>query len=317
MNTRNISQIEVGKKGDKDMGLYDYVGHSGNQVKCFYVPCINVKYNREARKSDVGFYTSGGRLAGANNAPYMTHYYNYGKNFAILDYAFVRYDNRAIVHIFKDAKWVETREWNEFEDNYDYPPVTIDKNGNWLNIHSAVDMKEFIDTFIREDANYTQMEMDALEAVNLSYKRPGRDHYLSMGLEAMQAEFDLRNQISNEAYNHTLKPFYKKWADKSRESDLCIIGLVLEDYLDEQRPNRENWRDTHRPEYEWYAIFSDAIDYLSDKFKNPLEEYFKWAEKQGIEIDREWATDLFEKYNQEPSEELVREYEEYLEKRGW
>ena len=298
------------------MGLYDYVGHSGDQVKCFYVPCITVKYDKETKRSDVCFHCSGGRLAGANNAPYMTPYYNYGKDFAILDYHWYEHEAPK-VHIFKDAKWVETREWHEFEDDYDYPPVTIDKNGDWTNIHSAVDMKEFVETFIREDANYTQIETDGLEAVNLSYGLYDIDHYREMGLEAMQAEFGLREQIRNEAYNHTLKPFYEKWADRSRESELHIIGLVLEDYLDEQRPNRENWRDVNRLEYEWYAIFSNAIDYLSDKFENPLEDYFEWAEKQGIEIDREWTIGLFEKYNQDPSEDLVKEYEECLDNRGW
>lgn len=306
----------IEKKGDKIMGLYDYVGHDGDQVKCFYVPCISVKYNKETKKAEVVFYSSGGRLASANNAPYMTCYYNYGKDFAILDYQWYQHDT-PIVHIFKDAKWVETKNWNEFDDDYSYPEATIDKYGEWTNIHSVPDMREFIETFMREDANYTQMETDGLEAVNLSYKLGGRDHYMSMGLDAMQEEFRLREEIQAEAYNHTLKHFNEKWYDNSRESDLHIIGLVLEDYLDEQRPNRENWRDTHRKEYEWYAIFSQAIDYLSDKFENPLEEYFEWTEKQGIEVDKEWARSLFEKYSQEPSEELVREYEEYFENRGW
>jgi hypothetical protein len=298
------------------MGLYDYVGDAGDQVKCFYVPCITVKYNKETKKGDVCFHCSGGRLAGANNAPYMTHYYNYGKDFAILDYLFAS-STTPIVHIFKDARWVETREWNEFEDDYDYPPVTIDKNGDWTNIHSAVDMKEFVETFIREDANCTQMETDGLEAVNLSYKLSSMDHYRSIGIDAMRAEFGLRDQIRNEAYNYTLKPFYEKWADNSRESDLHIIGLVLEDYLDKQRPNRENWRDVNRYEYEWYAIFSEAISYLSEKFENPIEEYFEWAKKQGIEVDREWAIGLFDKYAQIVPERLIKEYEEYINNRGW
>lgn len=298
------------------MGLYDYVGTSGDQVKCFAVPCIPVKYNKETRTAEVGFYTSGGRLASANNAPYKTHYYNYGKDFAILDYAFAR-TNGAIVHIFKDAMWVETREWEEFEDEYDYPPVTIDKHGNWTNIKSAKDLKEFVSTFIREDANYVQMEMDALEAMNISYKIGSRDHYMSMGLDAMQEEFKIRSQIQSEVYEHTLKPFYDKWADLSHDSDIEIIGLVIEDYLDEQRPNRESWRDTHRHQFEWHQIFTQAIEYLSDRFKNPVEDYFAWAKTQHIEVDEKMIIDLFDQYNKPAEESLRVDYEKMIEERGW
>lgn len=298
------------------MGMYDYVGHSGDQVKCFYVPCITVHYNKETQKSEVYFHTSGGKLANANNAPYKTCYYNYSKDFAILDYQWYNQDT-PVVHIFKDAKWVETREWNEFEDDYNYPDVTIDKYGEWTNIHSVADMKEFVETFMREDANYIQMETDGLEAINLSYRLSSRDTYMAMGIDAMQEEFRLREEVRSVAYNHTLKRFNEKWIDHTKESELHIIGLVLDDYLDEQRENRELWRDTHRKEYEWYEIFSQAVDYLSDKFNNPVEDYFEWAEKQGIEIDREWTIGLFEKYNREPSEELRKEYEAYLDNRGW
>lgn len=40
------------------MGMYDYIGHSGDQVKYFYVPCISI--NPTTDPPTVCFGTSGG-----------------------------------------------------------------------------------------------------------------------------------------------------------------------------------------------------------------------------------------------------------------
>ena len=49
--------------------------------------------------------------------------------------------------------------------------------------------------------------------------------------------------------------------------------------------------------------------YLKDKFENPLEDYFAWCDREGIELDKENARNLFAKYTQAPSDAEIQEYE--------
>ena len=62
------------------MGMYDYINKNGDQVKCFYVPCITIHDNKDTNGKEVCFYTSGGQLKGyaEGPVPFMTPYYNYG-----------------------------------------------------------------------------------------------------------------------------------------------------------------------------------------------------------------------------------------------
>ena len=294
------------------MGMYDYVGKSGDQVKCFYLPCFSVRnFNKETKTAECSFHVVGGRLASANNAPYVTPYYNYGKDFAILDYAFYESETPQI-HFFRDGKWVRSADYDRVSDRYQYPPVTIDKYGEYINIKSAKEMKQFVDEFIKMDKTQTQMMNDALEAVNLSSRIGSIDHYRSMGIDAMNAEFRLRDQIRNEVYANTFAIFSQKWFNKNK-SNLDLIGMIIYDYMDEQKEERDGYRTTDRLEYEWYALFAGVVDLLKSEYENPVEEYFKWCDCNHINIDKEQVKSLFEKYTQNPNDDIIAEFERKIE----
>lgn len=295
------------------MGMYDYVGISGDQVKCFDVPCLTLqKYNRTTKKAEPYFHVVGGRLKNMNTAPYKTLYYNYGPDFAILDYRWYK-NEPPMAHIFKNGEWVETIECDVMPNTYDYPPVTIGYYGDRINISSAAEMHEFVAEFIATDKRQEEILADKYAAANITEKFISRERGLSMSHEALQAEIALRNEIDSYAFDCTFGPFNKKWFDRSHESELHIIGLVLSDYKDEQQGFKESYRDIPRVEYEWYVLFGGAVEYLKDKFENPVEDYFEWCDKEGIDVDKNQARELFAKYTQEPSEKEILEYEKKIE----
>ena len=293
------------------MGMYNYVGHDGEQVKCFYVPAICVDYNKETKEAVVGFHTSGGRLENCNNAPYMTHYYNYGKDFAILKYYLIDDENEPFMHVFRNGKFVETVRISDMPDDCHLNNV-IDNYGEWTNIHSVSDAREFIKDYRYYRDMQISMETEALERIGLSYKLASFSEMKEKGADAIRYECQMRAQISNEVYALTTKIFNDKWYDVSHESHLDIIGLALDDYLEDAK--RREWR---RKEFEWYAIFTQVALMLRENYNEPVEAYYSWATSQGIEVDRDWVRSLFCKYTVPAPEEVVREYEEYLENRGW
>jgi hypothetical protein len=301
------------------MGMYDYVGYDGEQVKCFYVPCINVKYNKETKESVVGFGVSGGRLICQNDATYMTHYYNYGKDFAVIEYRLMPREENPYVHIFRDGKFVETVAINNMSDDYKLPYNVIDHYGEWTNIHTPRDLREFVKDYHHYNELYKSMEAEALEHVGLSYKLPGFNEMKQKSSDAIQYECMMRNQIGHEVYNQTCKIFNERWYDNSRESPLDIIGLIIDDYIDvhADHSSDDDWRKPWRHEYEWYIIFKEAIETLKGEYSEPVEAYYAWAQRQGIEVDRDWIYELFCKYVVPAHEELVKSYEEYLDNRGW
>lgn len=297
------------------MGLYNYVGYEGEQVKCFYVPAINVDYNRKTKECKVNIFSSGGRLEGCNDAPYMTHYYNYGKDFAILEYRLMGKDESPYFHVFRNGKFVETVELNNVSDDYALPYNVIDHYGGWINAHTIQDLRTFVKEHYETDANCIQMETEALEKIGLSYKLGSFADMQAKGGDWIRYEYQMRNQISAEVSKLTWEPFLKKWEDNSRESNLELIGLVLDDYIyDTTVRKADGWA---RKEFEWHMIFSQVLEKLADEFDNPIDAYFEWAEKWGIEVDKMWALELFSKYTRPASEELIKEYEEYLDNRGW
>lgn len=293
------------------MGMYDYVGHDGDQVKCFYVPCIHVNsFSPKNGKADVKVYSSGGRLVSANTAPYMTPYYNYGPDFAILDYRWYQHETPK-AHIFKNGQWVETVEWDAIADDYDFPPVSVGYYGDRINVNSAKSFKDFVNEFIKTDKDYEHMVAENFENFNLQPGLISRDRALSMGHDALVAEIAIRNDIESTVFKHTFEPFNQKWMDKSHESDLDIIGYLIWDWYDVHSENRDPYRDFTRLEYEWYALFSGILHQAKSRFDNPVEEYFEWCDKEGIVIDKDAVRELFRKYTQDPPKNVVEEYAVY------
>ena len=290
------------------MGMYDYIGTSGKQVKCFYVPCISVLYDKETKNNEVNLRCSGGHLNKySGDVPYKTRYYSYGKDFAILDYLFV---DEPIIHIIKDGKYVETMKVSNIPLGYEIPCNTITKHGSSLNIKSVNDLYDFI----AED-KICKIQSDAMEAkmfrnANLTEKWPNPRTSTE---EEVQAYFEKENAIRDQVYNEIKKPFHDKWfVEDANDDDITLVGLVLDDY---DFCTKENKYDMFRHEYEWYLIFTEAYNRMKEMFGDPIATYFQWCEKQGIVVDKEWVLMLFEKYTKPAPNELIEEYRQRKEKK--
>ena len=276
------------------MGMYDYINKNGDQVKCFYVPCITIHDNKDTNGKEVSFYASGGQLKGyaEGPVPFMTPYYNYGHTFAIMEFHLLPSSMEPVVHIIRDKCFVETFDISALPDDYDLPKNVIDKYGQWYNIKSAQELKQFIAEDREVKKRVRETEEVELAKVGLKVQLPAFDK--SRPAEDYIREFKIREEIDNKIHAEIQKPFMDKWWNGEHDSKLDIIGFVLADYDDViSRPDER----VQRTEEDWKLIFTQAVEYLEKEgYPTPLHNYFQWCEKEGIEIDRHKATELFSKY---------------------
>ncbi len=280
------------------MGMYDYINKNGDQVKCFYVPCITIQEDKE-----VSFYATGGQLASYVKAPvpFMTPYYNYGHTFAIMEYHLLPKEYEAMVHIIRDGHFVETFDIHTMPKNYDLPETVIDKYGQFYNIHSTKELKQFIVENADIEKRVRETEESELAKVGLKVQLPAFDK--SRPIEEYVKEFKIREGIDEKIHQEIQKPFLMKWWNYDHDSKVEIIGFLLADYEDVKKRPKER---VQRTEEEWALIFSKAIEYLKkDGYPTPLNNYFQWCEKEGIVIDRHNATQLFSKYAQMSDDEAL------------
>lgn len=274
------------------MGMYDYIGHDGDQVKCFYVPCISI--NKDVNPPKVSFYTSGGTLNSVNNAPYMTPYYNYGKDFAIVDDSFANDTSDVLVHIVQDGLWKETCTLSETPENYPWPPVTINKYGRRYNVKSQQELMNMFIERCNVQAKYEQLATDRLNQAGLE-RQPDFQKLKAMPADQINQEVKAREDIEHSVFEETYNPFNSKYINDEHETPLEIIGLVVA-----QREFELSITDTRKrihTDEEWRLIVTSAINQLKPKFENPVESYFEWCDKEGIIIDKEFVNELFQKYS--------------------
>lgn len=295
------------------MGMYNYIGVSGDQVKCFYVPCIPVN------KDSLGVYnasfgTSGGRLRSVNDAPYMTPFYNYGKDIAILDYPLMWDREETQVHIIRDGHWVETLHVKDMAEDYNLPVCVIDGHGTRFMIDTVENLKQFLIDADIASKGYESSYNNALEAANLA-RFPHIDEWRQLSHEEVQARHEFYMSAMDAAYQEHQKPFHEKWYDTEHESELDILGLAFADYLESLKD--EGWQ---RHEFEWHIIFSDAISRLLIHFSDPVSAYIDWCAKEGIDssvVDEGVLREVVAKYATTPSDEVFNDYERMREERGW
>ena len=204
------------------MGMYDYIGHDGDQVKCFYVPCISI--NKDVNPPRVTFYTSGGRLNSVNNAPYMTPYYNYGKDFAIVDDSFANDTSDVLVHIVQDGLWKETCTLSEMPENYPWPPVTINKYGRRYNVKSQQELMNMFIERCNVQAKYEQLATDRLNQAGLE-RQPNFQRLRTMPAEQINKEIETRDRIEHSVFEETYNPFNSKYINDEHETPLEIIKI--------------------------------------------------------------------------------------------
>lgn len=117
------------------MGMYDCL--NGEQVKCFY----RVVHYKSGQNDTWEFFHSGGQLRGYINdceLPLKTFYYNYPKNFLILD------ENCSILHTIKDGKLFNTEPLRMVESiNNDLLKNVYSYHGLELNINNLDELKGY------------------------------------------------------------------------------------------------------------------------------------------------------------------------------
>ena len=270
------------------MGLYSYIGN-GEQVKCFYLPNIILDYNTHGQIENVRFLTIGGNLESYQAVPYSTFYYNYGKDFGILEF---RLEENPHLHIIHDGVYKNTIRVDKLKDNQTVPYVIVDNHGHQIDIHSAGEIKQFVSEYEMVMQLWKETRTQMLLRNNLPLNLTMEDAR-NMSSQKLSYVLSETSRIQDEAYAQTLGVFNKRYYKKS-DSDLFIIGLVLHDYLHNMKIKAEH--GVCRKELEWKHIFSAVIDELKDKYENPLEAYFMWCDAEGIQIDQKWPKGLFDLY---------------------
>ena len=292
------------------MGMYDYVGTSGDQVKCFYVPYITVKKDKNGNYRAY-HHTSGGRIVNVNKTPYMTPYYNYGPNFAILDYSICWNGDNTEVHIIRDGNWVETLTVAEMEKaNYKLPPVILDADGTRYKARSIQDIKNII-------RDYAEAKKEQKDLTNTYLQMRGYSPQLdfeklqTLSDEERLKEFSTRNIVSRDVMSITMEYVDKKWVDVSHNSELQLMGNIFAYYQDCKTRNIEHH------EFEWYVACAELYATLKKKHQDPVVDYMLWCNKEGIELDRDAMVAFFDKYNRKPTDAERADYEQYVAKRGY
>ena len=129
------------------MGLFDAI--NGEQVKCF--PSVTFNDGIVYRSGELVYYNTG------NEVPYKRPYYNYGKNFIVLDLnryidsGFIDYNY--ILHIIVDGKVEKTLENEFYGIDWSINETVVDYNGDFLNIKNTDDLLNYI----REQREYWEV----------------------------------------------------------------------------------------------------------------------------------------------------------------
>lgn len=211
------------------MGMYDTI--NGEQVKCF--PWVHY-YRDNIIKTIVTY--SGGDLKYYRNkskVPYKKFYYNYSKNFMILDAQEFFYKNyemtveneeetyNYILHIIRNGKVKVTYEGNKYsinEEDFSLNTCVIDYYGEFLNIKNSNDIIEYM---------------------------KGKQQY----------------HIEYEKIN-------KKWNELFKESMKYFSGIALLDPDSEEKKERlEKIKEIHKQMEEEKKRIKDDIDILAKTFR--------------------------------------------------
>lgn len=195
------------------MGMYDTI--NDEQVKIFYVPCISLNDGPMANNSCVTY--SGGSLDyfdKNDEIPYVTYWYNLGKDFNIIDLFPYEHDY-SIVHIIRNGKNQGIKLLKELTDN-DFCFSTYDDHGNKLNFSNLNEVNDYKQ--ILDDIKNIQKTLCYSAWHNyMQYLRTMKDNVVLEELEELTYQMKLE-QRQNDL---KLKPFIEK-----KEKYLCadILG---------------------------------------------------------------------------------------------
>lgn len=215
------------------MGMYDTV--NGEQVKCF--PWVSL-YNNEIsyHGGDLKYYGLG------DEVPYKTPYYNYGKNFIVLDINkypesdFWSYDY--IIHVIVDGKVKDTFKNKIGEIDWNTNEHVVGYSGELINAHSPEDVISYIEAQRKYWTEYENVRshwrellkksMEYINGIGLldkdSEERKFRETKLNEIHELMDIEYE---RIAPELKR--LSEEFSKWFISDIE-DLINLGCYISAY---------------------------------------------------------------------------------------
>lgn len=206
------------------MGMYDELG--GIQVKCFGIPCIGFGNDEKLlRERQFYCYAMGGRLRyykKGNEVPYITPFYDYGRNFAIYDWNIFSEENRGLLYVLviQDGKFIGKyrptsrvlkKLLKEGKINY-----FVDKMGDSFVCEKQSDLIDIVDEGIYvRNKNYELEDKYLSEFSNGKYTSArvlfDREYMDSLTSDEVGRFLVLHNKATDKASAETFKVFRDKW----------------------------------------------------------------------------------------------------------
>ena len=288
------------------MGMYNTL--NGEQVKCFFVPCGSIdRDSKELNDVRLSYYTSGGRLnyyAIGDEVPYKTPYYNYGKDFVIFDYRIYHDCGAPEVIVIRDGKLYATISSLDVTDK-DIEGISLFVNnyGDILNINSADDLRQIVKDYKNTMERYDELNEQYEKEYGCENLFGRREEIKQMNEDEVARLFELSREARNRAWNETYRITNNKWYCEDEEKTKKVHGGFTFGYM------FDNLSGDYMTEWEKYkavAFLKEKLQEDGESFEDGLEKYIVWAKNAGI--DENDIRKLFEKYDREPTENVIKEY---------
>ena len=248
--------------------MYDMI--NGEAVKCFPIYYMTGEAMNCSEGNLISYDTG-------DPVPYITPYYNYGKNFLVIDINgspefYEGYD--FLIHVITDGFVKETLK-NTFKNiNWDINSSVVNYNGEILNIHSEKEALDYIDAQKKYWHNIweTKLRLNVLRGLQCNYfcqikslEEGSKDRKtviekISRNSESIKEEF---NRTAPEL-ERIRKEFSTTWIkDTSDIDDLILIGKLISCY-----------NLAHSEEESGYVLKS--ISDMLNKDKTLRNRYVEW-----------------------------------------
>lgn len=263
------------------MGMYDVI--NSEQVKAF--PWAHF-YKDKILNTLICY--SGGNLNNYNTGdtvPYKNFYYNYGKNFMILDINIIPDSDYAdydfILHVIRDGKVKSTYKDKIGKEDFSLNNCVISKRGRYLNIKCEKDIYDYI-----SDMRKYNKERDTIRSKWNEMFSESSKYIFGLGLidrnsdeyafrhkklkelsEAMKKEEERTKKDEEELSKRLLD----KWGvDTEKEDRLAFLGeflYIIKEFIKNNKIDGEE-----------IIISSNMLTQCIEQNPGIVEEYSKWQE---------------------------------------
>lgn len=263
------------------MGMYDMI--NDEQVKCFPVVYL---YNGIPAYSmgSLNSYHVG------DVVPYRTLYYNYTKDFNVIELnvwrnAFAPYD--FILHVIRDGKVICTKTDSADDADFSGANMVINYFGNPINIRSAEEIYECLNGYRKAEAEietldetwtrlYAELLQIGRQYVKTEDKNSPEAQRISEKIDQIHQKMREEEKRTKEKRKEITNFLSQRWEGVTESS--CIR---LGEYVDIIRNNLELQKEEQTPENSErienrIEISRTAVRNMIDSDKTLLERFFVW-----------------------------------------